>query len=185
VIKNRCEFKAPPPFWWKTFKIFGNLGKFCAAISPHMYLVFFSDFQKICLHFRTRFCRLRFVIWFFLNHEFHKFIKLLRWMKTRKGLTFLCYKNELGHKQLLLIVFGIRNYRLPISFDSWLQKWRENFLARFINPVRSKYKKPALFNQRYILLFYAVKNGLKTSKDNSFKSSFTKPNFWIQTFAIN
>jgi hypothetical protein len=38
---------------------------------------------------------------FFLNPEFHKFIKLLRWMKTRKGLTFLCYKNELGHKQLL------------------------------------------------------------------------------------
>jgi hypothetical protein len=43
---------------------------------------------------------------------FDFFIKLLKWMKTRKGLTFLCYKNELGHKQLLLIVFGIRNYRL-------------------------------------------------------------------------
>jgi hypothetical protein len=57
---------------------------------------------------------------FFLNPEYHKFIKLLRWMKTRKGLTFLCYKNELGHKQLLLIVFGIQNYRLPtcISFLS-------------------------------------------------------------------
>jgi hypothetical protein len=37
-----------------------------------------------------------------LNPEFHKFIKLLRWMKTRKGLTFLCYKNELGHKQIFL-----------------------------------------------------------------------------------
>ena len=66
----------------------------------------------------------------------------------RKGLTFLCYKNELGHKQLLLIVFGIRNYRLAISFlsihdsilsDSWLQKWRENFLAHFINPVSYKH----------------------------------------------
>jgi hypothetical protein len=31
--------------------------------------------------------------------------------------------------------------------------------------------------QSNVLLFYAVKNGLKTSKDNSFKSSFTKPNF--------
>ena len=109
---------------WKTFKIFGNLGKLCAAASPPMYLVFFSDFQNVWirywkrkeyLHFRTRFCRLRCVIWFFFNPEFHKFIKLLRWMKTRKGLTFLCYKAELGHKQLL-IVFGIRNYRLPISF---------------------------------------------------------------------
>ena len=51
---------------------------------------------------------------FFLNPEFHKFIKLLRWMKTMKGLTFLCYKNELGHKQLLLIVFGIRKNSMPI-----------------------------------------------------------------------
>ena len=75
--------------------------------------------EKNYLHFRTRFCHLRFVIYdFFLNPEFHKFIKLLRWMKTRKGLTFLCCKNELGHKRLLLIVFGIRNYRLPISFLS-------------------------------------------------------------------
>jgi len=30
---------------------------------------------------------------FSLNPEFHKFIKLSRWMKTRKRLTFLCYKN--------------------------------------------------------------------------------------------
>jgi hypothetical protein len=30
-----------------------------------------------------------------------------RWMKMRKGVTFLCYKNELEHKQLLLIVFGM------------------------------------------------------------------------------
>jgi hypothetical protein len=59
---------------WKTFKIYGNLGKLCAATSSSMYLVFFSDFQNVWirywkwkknLHFRTRFCRLRFVIWFF------------------------------------------------------------------------------------------------------------------------
>jgi hypothetical protein len=31
----------------KTFRIFGNLGKFCAATFPPMYLVFFSDFQNV------------------------------------------------------------------------------------------------------------------------------------------
>ena len=119
----------------------------------------------------------------------HIFIKLSRWMKTMKGLTFLCYKNELGHKQLLLIVFGIRNNRLPIYpfcpsilSDSWLQKWREHFLARFINPVRSRYKNICHFHSN-VLHLNALKNGFKTSKDNSFKSSFTKPIFLIQTFA--
>jgi hypothetical protein len=32
----------------KTFKIYGNLGTFCAATSPPMYLEFFSDFQNFC-----------------------------------------------------------------------------------------------------------------------------------------
>ena len=48
---------------WKTVKIFGNLGTFCAATSPPMYLVFFSDFQNVWIcywkrkkyyHFRTQ-----------------------------------------------------------------------------------------------------------------------------------
>jgi hypothetical protein len=51
--------------------------------------------------------------------------------EDEKGAYIVCYKNELGHKQLLLIVFGIRNYRLPISFLS--------------------------IQQSNILLFYAVK----------------------------
>jgi hypothetical protein len=122
-----------------------------------MYLVFYSDFQNVWirywkskkyLHFRTRFSHLRFVIWFFFKSWIPQIYQTWDGWRMRKGLTFLCYKNELGHKQLLLIVFGIRNYRLAISFlsihdsilsDSWLQKWRENFLAHFINPVSYKH----------------------------------------------
>jgi hypothetical protein len=30
---------------------FGNLGKVCAATSPPLYLVFFSDFQNVWIHY--------------------------------------------------------------------------------------------------------------------------------------
>jgi hypothetical protein len=79
-------------------------------------------------------------------------------------------KNELGHKQHLLIVFGLCQIA-GCKCDG------ENFLARFINPVRSKYKKPALFNQAYYCFMPSKMILKKTSRDNSFKSSFTKPNF--------
>ena len=67
---------------------------FCSHLPSNVpYLVFFSDFQNVWirywkrkeyLHFRTRFCRLRFVIRFFLNSEFHKFtpfilISIFQW----------------------------------------------------------------------------------------------------------
>jgi hypothetical protein len=38
--------------------------------------------------------------------------------EEEEGAYICMLQNELGHKQLLLIVFGIRNYRLPISFQS-------------------------------------------------------------------
>ena len=39
---------------WKTFNIFGNLGKFCASTSSPMYLVLFSDFQNIWICYWKR-----------------------------------------------------------------------------------------------------------------------------------
>jgi hypothetical protein len=63
----------------KTFKIFGNLGKFCAATSPPMYLVFFSDFQNVWIRYwkRKKYLHLYPVLppeicnmIFFLNPEF-------------------------------------------------------------------------------------------------------------------
>ena len=68
---TKCQWRIE-----KALKFLGNFGKFCAATSPPMYLVFFSDFQNVWirywkrkkyLHFRTRFCRLRFVIRFFFK----------------------------------------------------------------------------------------------------------------------
>jgi hypothetical protein len=162
---------------WKTFKIFGNLGKFCAATSPPMHLVFFSDFQKIWIHywkrkkylyFSTRFCCLRFVIWFFFKSWIPQIYQtgLLRWMKTRKGLTFSCYKNELGHKQLLLIVFGIRNYRLPIYpsvHPSFLIAGCKSDRKIFSHVSKilwdQSIKKPP-FSIKRITVFFAVNNGL-------------------------
>jgi hypothetical protein len=38
--------------------------------------------------------------------------------EDEEGACILCYKIEVGHQQLLLFVFGIRNYRLHISFLS-------------------------------------------------------------------
>ena len=61
---------------WKTFTIFRNLGKFCAATCPPIYLVFFSDFQNVWIRYWEKkkkspfpypVCRLWFVIWFFFK----------------------------------------------------------------------------------------------------------------------
>jgi hypothetical protein len=118
---------------WETFKIYGNLGKIlCSHLPSNVPSIIFrfsecldlllEKIKKISISVPD------FAAWdlqyvFFLNPEFDKLIKLLRLMKTRKGLTFLCYKNELGHKQLLLIVFGMLSYRLPISFLSIHPFW--------------------------------------------------------------
>ena len=120
---QNCQWRTEKPLKFY-FREFGKI--LCSHLPSNVSSILFRFSEcldpllekKKYLHFRTRFCRLRFVICLFLNPEFHKFIGLLRWMKMRKGLTFLCYKNGLGHKQLLLIVFGIWNYRLPISFLS-------------------------------------------------------------------
>jgi hypothetical protein len=107
---------------------------------------------------RTRFCRLRSVIWFFLNPEFHKFTKLLRWMKTRKGLIFLCYKNELGHKQLLLIVFG-QDLKKKSYYKS--RKWRYFF---FFSSNESRHSENLKKNTRYIGGEVAAQNFSKFPK---------------------
>jgi hypothetical protein len=98
---------------------------FCAATSRPMYPGIFSDFQNVWIRywkrkqipqFRTRFCRLKFIIWFLLKSWNPQIYQTVEMDEDEEGAYILCYKIEVGHQQLLLIVFGIRNYRLPICF---------------------------------------------------------------------
>ena len=54
------------------------------------------------------------------------------------------------------MVYELIDYIYPfcpsIHSDSWLHKWREHFLARFINPVRSKYEQPPFSITRITVL---------------------------------
>jgi hypothetical protein len=69
------------------------------------------------------------------------------------------------------LVYELIDYIYPfcpsIHSDSWLHKWREHFLARFINPVRSKYEQPP-FSITRITVLCLQKMVLKHTKKISY-----------------